>query len=256
MSSALRRARIALAPLALLGLLVAAARCSIAGKECEPIGCTPFRLEVLLTGRALVAGDAVRVSWIDGGVGYGITCTTSGCAQPTGGLSGSAQAASLFIEGQRAPTGPLLVTVEADGIELTKQSVTLAHTAISYGDGCGSCDAASGSLSADLSKAPSPAGDAGSDASSDASSDAPSDASSDAALCGARACVAGEICVVPCCGGANPGDAAPCVPASPYCATIATSCGGTPACACMGNVCGPAGGCGGMLGDRLQCVCF
>lgn len=122
MPPAFRRARVALASLA---LIAAAARCATTGVVCEPMGCpAPLTLRVQLFGRALVPGDAVRLSWIDRGVGFGITCTTNGCAQPTGGTAGTVDGAALVVTGPYAPPSPLEVTVSANGVELTKETRT------------------------------------------------------------------------------------------------------------------------------------
>jgi hypothetical protein len=79
-----------------------------------------------------------------------------------------------------------------------------------------------------------PGGDAGTDAAQDAG-----------------ACNADQVQVIPCCGGEEPPpDAAPCVPAPPFCAAKPTNC--TPGSTCS------AGGCFGLYSSdarTLSCQC-
>jgi hypothetical protein len=103
------------------------------------------------------------------------------------------------------------------------------------------------------------------------------------ALCGARACTSGELCVHPSCGGAplpcNPvpdggecpagwimrafcpstGGAGceppPCTPPTSYCLTPPASCGATPSCSCLpANVCQGGGSCSIISRGEVLCV--
>jgi hypothetical protein len=105
------------------------------------------------------------------------------------------------------------------------------------------------------------------------------------ALCGARACTNGELCVHPSCGGAPPQcitlpdggqcpngwtyravcnrppapgpgcEEPPCTPPSPYCLTRPASCGATPTCSCVpANVCQGGGACGFISNGEVLCV--
>jgi len=106
------------------------------------------------------------------------------------------------------------------------------------------------------------------------------------ALCGARACTTGELCVHPSCGGAPPVcnplpdggecpagwmarqsctfgggvagpvcEAPPCTPPAAYCITPPAACGGNPSCACLPrDVCQGGGACSIISGGEVLCV--
>lgn len=82
------------------------------------------------------------------------------------------------------------------------------------------------------------------------------DTASAATTCGSSSCTAGQICVQPCCGGADTG--VPCTPDPPYCvdasALDCTGCSnGGPPSQCSYTT----GGCfsGNISGQQLTCMC-